>query len=146
MTHGHPNVYMLDGNFNEWLKHDYPFTIDNNPTTKVVPQAADYAYVDVGTETRCGVEDLLAGVRNKDTIFVDAREPPQFAAKPSDKQKFAHIPGAISLYSGRLLGPNATIRLQDDLLRVCRKEGKRAVVIGQAFSLRRSSSSTATEG
>jgi thiosulfate/3-mercaptopyruvate sulfurtransferase len=91
---GHHNYSYLDGGQTAWQKMGFPLS---NATTKAL--AADYVdySVKINESLLVSKEDVLASLRDKETIVWDARAPEEFNGTKVTALRNGHIPGAKNL-------------------------------------------------
>ena len=88
---GHPNTYILDGGYKEWVKKGYP-------TTKEIPTFSKASFSPIiQSHMAATYQDVSLQVQtnNQDKVLIDSREYKRYTGEmePIDK-KSGHIPGA----------------------------------------------------
>jgi thiosulfate/3-mercaptopyruvate sulfurtransferase len=91
---GHPRVYVLDGGYFKWQ-------LEHRPVTQRYPRRdrTPFSPAPFRPES-ASVDEVLAAVRSKDELLVDARPAEQYAGTAGAQIRRGHIPGAISHYWG----------------------------------------------
>ncbi|WP_457573702.1 sulfurtransferase [Desulfolithobacter sp.] len=121
---GHTNVSYLNGGFTKW-------TFEGRIIDNKLPKSAQGDFVARFDPAKViSLDQMLATVRKKDAVIVDARSSSQHfgASKRGDVERFGRLPGSISLPAPYLnnAGVNrapATIRSKDQLTAMVRGVG-----------------------
>ncbi|HET6383601.1 MAG TPA: sulfurtransferase [Armatimonadota bacterium] len=115
--YGHPNVRVLNGGWNRWLR-------EGRPTTQEITIHAKSAFhCRVQAGWRSTAEDVLTASKTADRAIVDARDQAQFNGEVRRGPRGGHVPGAIHLPRERLVTPEGTFRQADELSEVAREAG-----------------------
>ncbi|MFO7320277.1 MAG: sulfurtransferase [Chloroflexota bacterium] len=86
---GHPDVRIVNGGWNAWVKAGYE-------TTGVVPdvQPTDYI-IELRSDRLIDAEELLSRLGEPDLAIVDARSPGEYTGEIRLAARGGHIPGAV---------------------------------------------------
>jgi thiosulfate/3-mercaptopyruvate sulfurtransferase len=105
---GHDRAYVLDGGLAAWQRNGG--AVESGEPTPVAP--ATFRPDFRATRLR-GIGDMLANVESRAELVVDARGGARFRAEAPEPRaglRSGHIPGAHSLPSAELLGPDGRLR------------------------------------
>lgn len=106
---GHTQISLLDGGYKRW-------TAEARPTTTVVPSPTTTDYpVTLRQSLRTTAEETHQASQERSALLIDARPPDQWRGDVVRSGRAGHIPGAVSLYSGRLFKPEGGFRSDEEL-------------------------------
>lgn len=111
---GHADVRVLNGGRRKWLAEGRP--LEEEP-----PTPTPTAYVPEPTSALRATIDEVRWANRDRVVLVDARTPQEyrgewfFMAPPRGAERAGRIPGAVSVPHDRTVGPDGTIRPDDEL-------------------------------
>lgn len=105
--YGHPNVTVLDGGWPKWLAEGRPVT---GEASVIEPKTFTPRIQESWRKTAADIESREEGVQ-----LMDVRTPEEFTGKSSRASRKGHIPGALNMPRGALLGPDNTLLPPDQL-------------------------------
>ncbi|MBX3080689.1 MAG: sulfurtransferase [Anaerolineae bacterium] len=108
--YGHPNVAILDGGWQKWVK-------ENRPATAAVPAITPKPFVAIPNPAWRRTGDQVLAVLGSDTKLLDLRSKEEYDGLSSRAKRKGHIPGAISSPRQNYFDPNDGTLLPPDQLR-----------------------------
>jgi thiosulfate/3-mercaptopyruvate sulfurtransferase len=123
---GHPNLFILDGGRNKWIKEDLP-------NTNSLPKTLGVSYVaqPANQSMRLGRDNIRAKLGNADRLLLDVRSPEEYSGeRVMEHGQFDHgaerggrIPGAKHLFFRELLNADDTFKSSVELKTIFEKVG-----------------------
>ncbi len=112
--YGHPNVALMDGGLQSWMRADLPITHDL-PNT---PETTHYSFtVKENLNSLALLEDTQQALNNPNVRILDTRSLVEFRGDKRSKGAFraGHIPGAQLLEHTQSLNQDMTFKTADEL-------------------------------
>jgi thiosulfate/3-mercaptopyruvate sulfurtransferase len=120
--YGHDRVAVLDGGFNRWKALGLPLT-------DVVPEPQRGEFTPVARPSlRVEAEELLARIRQRSSLVIDARDPDQYIGATRRGARGGHVPTAVNIWARSLVHYDGTWKSDDELREILEAGGVRADV------------------
>src|SRR5690625_5163301 len=90
---GHDNTYILEGGFNEWVRHGFD-------VTKVRPKKKKGHFTPkVQYNLTVNIQELKEALKNENIYLIDSRAKERYLGKTESLYtKAGHIPGALNYF------------------------------------------------
>ena len=109
---GFPKVFVLDGGLPKWRAEDHPFTTGPGVLAETTVEPSFHP------ELVRGFDDMQSLVAGGGGQIVDARPAARFrgeAPEPREGLRGGHMPGALNLPAGALVGPDGVMKSPEEI-------------------------------
>ncbi|MCB9796461.1 MAG: sulfurtransferase [Alphaproteobacteria bacterium] len=107
---GHPDVHVLDGGYGAWVAAGKAVSTVEDPVAMGLFTPAPRP------GRRATLAEVEAALGREDVVLWDTREAREFAGEtPYGEARGGHLPGAVHLWYADLMGPDGTLKPEDEL-------------------------------
>jgi thiosulfate/3-mercaptopyruvate sulfurtransferase len=101
--YGHEDVAVLDGGWHKWTAEDRPVTEEVTTVSPATFTPRPQPHL------RFTVNDVAADLRDRSAMLLDVRSTGEYNGDTSRASRKGHIPGAVNLPRGQMVGSDGTV-------------------------------------